>query len=197
MRTLFSLTTVLTLPILFVSATPRPTPSIAFDVFVECKCVPMLEIDAPEGNGAWTLTWSADDANEVGICAEGYCALIFTPRPCDGDFKVSVGFTPPIIPAPPCATNAYVDYQSESDTGPKRVGELSLVTPVCDVRHVGQTKVPCRKKSDNGGDGSAREGDSTTSQIAVNCGDAQGLNVSRKFILREVCVGCEGPPPLH
>ncbi len=79
------------LPLFLVSAAHPVADAPALDVFVECKCIPFLDLEYPVADMApWLVSWTPDDGNQEGICSAGYCSEFFDPRPCNGSFKVTV-----------------------------------------------------------------------------------------------------------
>ncbi len=164
------------------------------DVFVECKCVPALEVEMPMGDTVpFVVSWTRDDDNVDGICASSYCGTLFTPRPCDGGFKVSVGWAGTNLPVPPCMSDAEVSYQGENDYLAHLTGKLNLADVVVHERHVGSNLVDCAKKSENPPDGRKREEDKTMTKMIMSCATTGGLQYARAVMFREVCIGCDGP----
>ena len=194
MRTL-SLLALPLLPLALVSATPDPRPTTVVDILVECRCVPALELESPTGDTLpWVVSWTVEDDSEVGICAVGYCSALYDPRPCDGSFRISVGWAGPGAPTLPCLTAATISYKPEGSAPAQDMGKLDAAITMVHQSGAGETLVACAKASDLP-NGRVREGDADVSQVFMSCGIAGNLNHGRKVNVREVCIGCEGPPP--
>jgi hypothetical protein len=181
-------------PFLVAASDAATPPSVEFDVYVECKCTPRVQLEYHPDFLPWNVSWAPDPANQFGVCKFGYCEL-FDARPCDGSFAITISYVGNTIPAPPCTGESSISYDPEGDGGFESWGVLNDVTPSVTKTGVGKTKIECKKVTQ--GFQEEREADADVSEISVACGTGGNQVHQRKVTIREVCQGCEGTPKVN